>query len=103
MDIRYGKVMSPRFSPDGQWIAFTCNRGGGASKTPQLYLLSLFGGEAKQVTDLPNEISQLLWSPDSSKILFTTSFQKGDKAKLIKMMIHQPKLKIKNLHLSSLR
>ncbi|WP_280768567.1 S9 family peptidase [Salipaludibacillus daqingensis] len=70
-----GKVMSPRFSPDGKWIAFTSVRG---TKTPQLYLLSLSGGEAKQVTNLPNGVSQPLWSPDSSKILFATSFEKGD-------------------------
>jgi len=78
----HGKVMSPRFSPNGQWIAFTSVRG--TYKTPQLYLQSLFGGEAKRVTDLPNGASQLLWSPDSTKILFTTSFQKGEKFKINK-------------------
>jgi len=33
---------NPRWSPDGQWIAFTSDRGGGA---PQIWLLPLAGGD----------------------------------------------------------
>ncbi|PYZ94182.1 peptidase [Salipaludibacillus keqinensis] len=71
-----GTVSSPRFSPDGQWLTFVSKRG--TQKTPQLYLLSLNGGEAKSVTHLENGAGQPIWSPDSSRILFTTSFEKGD-------------------------
>jgi dipeptidyl aminopeptidase/acylaminoacyl peptidase len=46
----------PRWSPDGKRIAFT--RGGGKDETsktkpPQIAILSLTGGEAWIITDLP--------------------------------------------------
>ena len=36
----------PRYSPDGQWIYFTSDRGG----TPQIYRISSQGGDAQRVT-----------------------------------------------------
>src|SRR5512134_444460 len=36
----------PSFSPDGQWIYFTSDRGG----SPQIYRMSASGGEAQRVT-----------------------------------------------------
>jgi TolB protein len=36
----------PRFSPDGQWIYFTSDRGG----SPQIYRISVAGGEAQRIT-----------------------------------------------------
>ncbi|UCZ54406.1 S9 family peptidase [Bacillus shivajii] len=71
-----GRVANPRFSPDGKHLVFVSMK----EKTkPQLYLLSLAGGEAKPITELENGASQPIWSPDSNKILFTTSFEKGKK------------------------
>ncbi|MEM7152585.1 MAG: amidohydrolase family protein [Myxococcota bacterium] len=58
--------MQPRFSPDGKWIAFTSDRGGGDN----LWLLPLDGGDARQVTD---ESFRLLnsptWSPDGRFVI----------------------------------
>src|SRR5262249_46881003 len=55
---------SPRWSPDGQSIAFTSDRDGAA----QLYLLSLRGGEAEKLTDRKEAVGAFRWSPDGRRI-----------------------------------
>lgn len=60
---------APRFSPDGQVLAFVSNRQG---KTPQLFLLPLAGGEARQLTSFPSGVSDPVWHP-SGKFLAVTA------------------------------
>ena len=55
---------SPKWSPDGNWLAFLSSRRG----SPQLWLLPLRGGEARPVTDLASGISALAWAPDSRRL-----------------------------------
>ncbi len=68
------RVSSPRFSPNGKWLVFVSNR----KEKSQLFLFSTSGGEAKQITTLKNGASQPVWSPDSKKLLFTTSLAKDE-------------------------
>ena len=77
---------SPRWSPDGRQIAFVrgFDRGeDGKPKPPQLALLSLAGGEAQVLTDLPKGAGNPVWSPDGHQIAFlsSTSPEDLDKAK----------------------
>ncbi|MDG5786491.1 S9 family peptidase [Evansella sp. AB-P1] len=71
-----GRVSSPRFSPDGKWLLYITSKGD--KEKPQLYLLSLDGGEGKPLTSLENGASQPIWSPDSKRILFTTSYKEKE-------------------------
>lgn len=59
----------PRWSPDGQQLAFT-SVGEGEKDKPQLHLLPAQGGDAKKVCTMPNGASDLAWSPDGSHIAF---------------------------------
>jgi dipeptidyl aminopeptidase/acylaminoacyl peptidase len=56
---------SPRFSPDGKWLAFVSERG---DKKPQLYVMPTSAGEARCLTDLPFGAAYPVWSPDSTRI-----------------------------------
>ncbi len=65
-----------RWSPDGMRIAFV--RGGekddsGKPRPPQIAVLSLTGGEARIITDLPKGAAGPVWSPDSKRIIFSSS------------------------------
>jgi dipeptidyl aminopeptidase/acylaminoacyl peptidase len=61
---------SPRWSPDGAWIAFTSKRD---TKSAQLWLLPTRGGEARRVTNLDNGAGNHAWAPDSRRIVFTSN------------------------------
>jgi dipeptidyl aminopeptidase/acylaminoacyl peptidase len=67
---------APRWSPDGTTLAFVRPKDG----HPQLSLLSLTGGEAQQLTDLPKGASPAVWSPDGKTIAFTSTTSAEDLA-----------------------
>jgi dipeptidyl aminopeptidase/acylaminoacyl peptidase len=58
---------SPRWSPDGRWLAFLRGEDG----PPQVWLLPTTGGEARALTELPLGVGELSWSPDSSRVAVT--------------------------------
>lgn len=62
------KDTSPRWSPNGETIAFLSNRSG----SNQLWTISAAGGEASQLTDLREGINGFSWSPDGSTIAFAS-------------------------------
>ena len=79
----------PRWSPDGKWIAFVrgpadSGSAEGGSRKPQpsqLALLSLTGGEAWTITDLPRSATSPFWSPDGKQIAFLCEANPDDLTK----------------------
>jgi dipeptidyl aminopeptidase/acylaminoacyl peptidase len=63
-----GKDSSPVWSPDGKTIAFLSSRSGDS----QVYLLSMDGGEARELTHLSTGADTVKWSPDGKTIAFTS-------------------------------
>ena len=59
----------PQWSPNGKTIAFVRTDG----DKSQIWLLPLIGGEAQSITKAEFGASNPRWSPDSKKILFTSS------------------------------
>lgn len=58
---------SPRWSPDGKFLAFTSSRPG-KTKGNQVWLLDRQGGEAIQLTELKGRLQGYEWSPDSKRL-----------------------------------
>lgn len=58
---------SPRWSPDGRYLAFVSNR---EEKKGQLFVLPLDGGDARQLTQAKFGVSQPAWSPDGRRIAY---------------------------------
>jgi dipeptidyl aminopeptidase/acylaminoacyl peptidase len=64
-----GTDAHPRYSPDGDLLAFTSARG--EAEIPQLWVVPTDGGEAERVTNVPGGVEAFEWSPDGERILFT--------------------------------
>jgi Tol biopolymer transport system component/imidazolonepropionase-like amidohydrolase len=68
--------MQPRFSPDGQWVAFTSDRSGKSERAgDNIWIMRADGSDARQIT---NETFRLLngpaWSPDGDYIIARKHF-----------------------------
>src|SRR5450755_1300624 len=63
----------PRFSPDGNWIAFSSNREGNYD----VYVIPASGGKAKQLTFHSADDNVVGWTPDGKKVLFASTRAKG--------------------------
>ncbi len=70
---------SPRWSPDGKLLTFV--RGAEAGGAPQLYMLSMAGGDSWAYTSVIRGAGGPIWSPDGKWIAFGNSANAEDLAK----------------------
>jgi tricorn protease len=63
------REINPRFSPDGNWVAFSSNRMGNYD----VFVVPVTGGEPRQLTWHSANDEVQYWTPDGSGIVFTTS------------------------------
>lgn len=63
---------SPRWSPNGDRLAFIAAGGEGKDAAPQVFVLRMDGGDAKKITDVPDGVEQFAWRPDGAMIAYVT-------------------------------
>jgi dipeptidyl aminopeptidase/acylaminoacyl peptidase len=61
---------NPRWSPDGEWLAFLSNR---VEDKNQIFLINPTGGEAQQLTKSETAIGSFAWSDDGKTIAYTAT------------------------------
>jgi dipeptidyl aminopeptidase/acylaminoacyl peptidase len=73
---------SPRWSPDGSRLAFARSVDkDGRPQPAQIYILSMLGGEARAITEIPRGAGNPQWSPDGRRIAFSSTARPDDLAK----------------------
>jgi dipeptidyl aminopeptidase/acylaminoacyl peptidase len=78
------EVGSPRWSPNGDRLAFVAADGTGKDAKPQVFVLPMTGGEARKITDASNGIEQFAWRPDGKEIAYVTSDEPENKKEIEK-------------------
>ncbi len=80
-----------RWSPDGRTVGFVSDRRHLVEEEPdagdkkdredgsQVHLLSLDGGEARRLTDLPRGVNGFEWSPDGTKLVVVSTSHRADR------------------------
>ena len=56
---------TPRWSPDGRWLAFLSSR---EDEHTQLWLLDRLGGEGRKATTQASDVDDYVWAPDGKRI-----------------------------------
>ncbi|MHB8754018.1 MAG: hypothetical protein ACYC92_03545, partial [Candidatus Acidiferrales bacterium] len=71
---------SARWSPAGDRLAFLAIAGEGKKAAPQIFVLPMDGGDAKQITTAPDGVEQFAWRPDGAMIAYVTPDASDQKA-----------------------
>ena len=77
-------VSSPRWSPNGEQLAFISKDGQSKEANNQIFLLSMLGGESKQITKAPKGVQHFAWCSNSTDIAYAALNEPKSKAEIEK-------------------
>ncbi len=77
-------VSSPRWSPNGEQLAFISKTGAGKDANNQIFVFSMLGGEARQITKAPKGVQHFAWSPNSVDIAYAALNEPKNKQEIEK-------------------
>ncbi|MEW6239275.1 MAG: hypothetical protein AB1564_00505 [Chloroflexota bacterium] len=72
----FGGIGQPSWSPDGRYIAIVLPETG--MENSDVWVVSVGGGEAVNVSDRPGSDFGVSWAPDSSALIFTNDNDEAD-------------------------
>ncbi len=72
--------MQPAFSPDGNWLAFLSTRFSEPWQAPQLCVMPVLGGEARQLSFRVTGVTEFVWQPDSAGFLLVSPSNAAERA-----------------------
>ncbi|HEY4306474.1 MAG TPA: S41 family peptidase [Gemmatimonadaceae bacterium] len=73
LTVSVARDFSPRFSPDGKWIAFTSNRTG----NNDVFIVPSNGGEPRQLTWFSGDDQAQGWTPDGKAVIMSSARGEG--------------------------
>ena len=77
-------VSSPRWSPNGEHLAFISKASSAKDAQNQIFVLAMQGGEARQITKTAKGVQHFAWSPNSIDIAYATQNEPKNKAEIEK-------------------
>lgn len=72
-------VGQPRWSPNGDRLAFLSKAGSEKSARHQVFVMPMNGGEARRVTDAPEGVQHFSWKPDGATLAFAATDEPANK------------------------
>jgi tricorn protease len=73
LTLSVARDFSPRFSPDGRWVAFSSNRTG----NNDVFIVPSTGGEPKQLTWFSGDDQAQGWTPDGKGVVISSARGEG--------------------------
>jgi dipeptidyl aminopeptidase/acylaminoacyl peptidase len=66
-------IASPRWSSDGERVAFLANASAERDAKRQIWIVSMRGGDPRRLTDAKQGVQQFAWSPDGSQLAYVSA------------------------------
>jgi dipeptidyl aminopeptidase/acylaminoacyl peptidase len=72
----------PRWSPDGDRLAFLARFGAGKEARSQVFVMPMNGGDAQRITTAASGVQHFAWKPDGRQIAYATADELANKKEI---------------------